>query len=94
VLEAVDPRVVEAAVNRMTPRQTERLGIFMGLFVRERVLWDYLENDKLLVRLNQIMRRLRLDLLPDGFSAVLSKARNIVDERAPKLLDCLPTFCR
>ncbi len=33
------------------------------LFRRENILWDYLEDGKLLVRLNQIMRRVRLERL-------------------------------
>ena len=90
VLEAVDARRVEAAVNRMAPRPTERLAVFIGLFCRERILWDYLEDDKLMVRLNQVMRRVRLAALPDDFATLLPAARRLVAERKTALLEGIP----
>jgi hypothetical protein len=39
VLSGVDPGIVEAAVNRMAPRPTQRLAIFIELYIRERILW-------------------------------------------------------
>jgi len=78
VLDGVDARKVEAAVNRMTPRPTSRLATFIELFRRERVLWDYREDGKLMTRLNQVMRRVRLDVLPGSFAAMLPAARTLV----------------
>jgi hypothetical protein len=86
-LDEVDAQRVEAAVNRMAPRQTERLALFIELFRRERILWDYLEDGKLMVRLNQIMRRVRLERLPDEFAAVLPAARRLVADRKIALLE-------
>jgi hypothetical protein len=90
VLEEVDAQRVEAAVNRMAPRPTERLAVFIDLFRRERILWDYLEDGKLMVRLNQIMRRVRLEPLPGEFAAVLPAARELVTERKRLLLEGIP----
>ena len=90
ILEAVDPGRVEAAVNRMAPRPTGRLAGFIELFLRERILWNYLEDDKLLLRLNQVMRRVRLDALPDQFVALLPAAREFVLERKDELLEGIP----
>ena len=90
VLDEVDAQRVEAAVNRMAPRPTERLAVFIDLFRRERILWDYLEDGKLMVRLNQIMRRVRLEPLPDEFAAVLPAARELVTERKSSLLEGIP----
>ena len=89
VLEAVDAQRVEAAVNRMAPRPTERLAAFIELFRRERILWDYLEDGKLMVRLNQIMRRVRLEPLPDQFAVVLPAARELVTGRKSLLLQAM-----
>jgi hypothetical protein len=86
----VDARRVEAAVNRMAPRPTERLAAFIEIFRRERILWDYLEDGKLMVRLNQIMRRVGLEGLPDEFAAVLPTARDLVMERKRLLLEGIP----
>ena len=90
VLEEVDAPRVEAAVNRMAPRPTERLAVFIDLFRRERILWDYLEDGKLMVRLNQIMRRVGLEPLPGHFAAILPVARKLVTERKRLLLEGIP----
>jgi hypothetical protein len=90
ILERVDATRVEAAVNRMAPRFTERLAVFIDLFRRERILWDYLEDGKLMMRLNQIMRRVGLQRLPDEFAAVLPAARESVSLRRGKLLESIP----
>ena len=64
----------------------DRLTAFIELFRRERVLWDYLENDRMMVRLNQVLRRARLDDLPDDFAATLSIARKPAADRKLDLL--------
>jgi len=91
VLETVEATRVEAAVNRMAPRSTRYLAIFIDHFRKERILWDYLEDGKLTVRLNQVMRRVRLAPLPEEFAAVLPAARQLVSERKNELLDGIPT---
>jgi hypothetical protein len=90
VLEEVDARRVEAAVNRMAPRPTRRLASFVGHFCHEQILWNYLEDDTLLMRLNQVMQRVRLAPLPDGFAALLPAARELVLERKDALLAGIP----
>jgi hypothetical protein len=87
VLKTADAKRVEAAVNRMAPRPTERLAVFIDLFRHERILWDYLEDGKLMMRLNQIMRRVGLEPLPGEFAAVLPVARKLVTERKRLLLE-------
>jgi hypothetical protein len=90
VLEGIDARQVEAAVNRMAPRPTQRLAIFIGHFCRERVLWDYLEDDKLVMRLDQVMRRVGLAPLPAPLAALLPAARKLVAGRKAALLEGIP----
>jgi hypothetical protein len=90
VLDEIDPRQIELAVNRMAPRPTERLAFFVGEFRRARILWDYLEDSKLVVRLNQVMHRVGLPLLPATFAVILPEARQIVAERKVELLDGVP----
>ena len=91
VLDGLDAQRIEAALNRMAPRPTRRLAAFIELFRRERVLSDYLEDDKLMVRLNQVMRRVRLARLPDEFAALLPAARRLVAQRREALLAGIPT---
>ncbi|MFH1265489.1 MAG: hypothetical protein ABIK89_07145 [Planctomycetota bacterium] len=78
-IESVDPRLVEDAVNRMAPRPTTRLAVMISRFCEARILWDYLEDVKLLKRLDQVMRRAKLAPLPERFLEVLPEARRRVD---------------
>jgi hypothetical protein len=89
LLDEIDPTLVQDAVNRMTPRQTERLTFMIAEFGRQRVLWDYLDDDRLLMRLNQVMRRVRLPLLPGDFAGIFPAARRIIGSRKNELLACV-----
>jgi hypothetical protein len=83
---AVDPQVIEAAVNRMASRPAERLAWFVGQFSQVRFLWDYLDDAKLCYRLNQVMRRVGLPELPPKFGSLLPEAREHVRRRQDELL--------
>jgi hypothetical protein len=89
-MESVDGRVLQEAVNRMAPRRTERLAPMFSAIVRERFLWDYLDDARLWRRLNQIMRRVGLDALGEGFQDVLAGARRRVADRRVELLSGIP----
>jgi hypothetical protein len=77
----VDRAMIEAAVNRIAARPTDRLAGFISIFCRERFLWDYTDDGKLLVRLNQVMRRVRLPALPGSFVELLPAMRSAVRAR-------------
>lgn len=85
-LEQIDPVEVEVAVNRMSREPTERLAMLLPLFLREQFLRDYIDPVRLLYRLNQVMRRIRLNPLPDSIVDVLAAGRTIVAERTAELL--------
>jgi hypothetical protein len=84
--DRLDAEFVAAAVFRMAQKPTERLRRFIPLFVRERFLADYRDANRLLFRLNQIMRRVTLNPLPASFEAALGPARAIVEKHAAGLL--------
>lgn len=84
--DAIEPQLIEEAVNRMAPRSTCRLAALIPLFSRERFLSDYLDDAKLRVRLNQVMRRVRLPELPPSFVHVLGPLRDRVAARRTELL--------
>ena len=90
-LGSVEGRQVQDAVNRMAPRPTARLALMISRFCREGTLWDYQEDAKLMVRLNQVMRRVGFAQLPDRFREVLPEARLRVDLCKPELLDGIHT---
>ena len=85
-LNALDPDIVADAVNRMATRHTDRLRQLIPRFSDERFLYDYLDDVKLLFRLNQVMRRVKLPSLPDAMLAILPGARRAVNERKTDLM--------
>ncbi len=92
LLAAVDGIWLQAAVNRVAPRPTVRLAPMFFGFRGQRILWDYLEDGKLLVRLSQVMRRVGLTELPGRFGAILPEARRLVEGRKTELLDGIPAM--
>lgn len=86
VLDRVDPQAVEATVNAISPTPTHRLAAFIRLFQRERILVDYQDSRRLLVRLNQVLRRVKLIPLPETGRRVLDSGRELVRRRLRDLL--------
>jgi len=86
VISSVEPLVVQQAVNAMAKQSTEFLAPLIARFVSERFLPDYLNDDRLLWRLNQVMRRVKLSPLPAETQAVLTAARPLVRGRLHELL--------
>ena len=86
LLDIADPNRVQEVVSRIAQRPTDRLAWMIRLFCRERILWDYLDDGKLLRRLNQIMRRVQLPELPEEFLDLLPAARRLVDRNKEPLL--------
>jgi hypothetical protein len=91
-MESVDPAQIEQLVNQIAPRPVEHMGWFIQRFCRERFLFDYADDGKLLFRLNQVLRRVRLPALPDSFRSVLTVARGQVSARREELLTEAPTI--
>jgi hypothetical protein len=85
-MESLDPATVQAAVNRMAPVPATRLGQLLPLFLTERFLEDYLDDKRLLYRLNQVMRRVKLSTLPTELLQLLPDARRLVAQRREELL--------
>ncbi|MEK6249771.1 MAG: hypothetical protein N2C12_16425 [Planctomycetales bacterium] len=88
-LKNIDARRLADAVTLMSGRRADGLAYLIPRFISERFLCDYGQDEKLLMRLNQVMRRVRLDPLPDRFLQVLPGARQNVRNRRNELLDPL-----
>ena len=86
VLREVDPRLVQEAVNMMAKQPTERLAPLIPRFIEERFLPDYLDDARLLRRLNQVMSRVKLPPLPAEVQTVFKHERHIVHDRLGDLL--------
>lgn len=85
-LDDVDPHAVQEVVNRSARRTTERLPVFVAIFLRERFLYDYLKSERLLYRLNQVLRRVKLHPLPEAATEVLDAGRELVRRHVKDLL--------
>lgn len=85
-ISSIDPRPIQSAINRMAKNPTARLEIFIPLFKREQFLRDYLDPKRLLVRLNQVMCRIKLSPLPNAAESVLRAGRELVSRRLEELL--------
>jgi len=89
-LATVDAERIQEAFNRMSPRATFRLAEMIRRIERERFLWDYLDDERLLVRLNQILGRVGLEPLPAGVRGLFAVLRRQVAERKGELLVGIP----
>jgi len=85
-LGSVDPLAVQQAVNTMSPRTTDQLALFIGLFLQSEFLRDYVDPKRLLSRLNQVMQRIRLNQLPDPVEGVLVSSWDLIRDRMHELL--------
>ncbi len=87
VIQSLDADAVQQSVNRMAKADdTNRLAPLIGRFYDEQFLRDYSAPPRLLFRLNQVMRRIKLRPLPDEIEEVLRAGCTIVRDRAGHLL--------
>jgi hypothetical protein len=82
----VNPALVQSGVNRIAAKPTTDLVHFIPRFLSERFLFDYTDDTKLLFRLNQVMRRVRLPPLTDSLRRLFPEFRQSVQSRAAELL--------
>jgi hypothetical protein len=82
----IDGALLEQIVNRMANQPARRLDEFLGMFTESRFLEDYADDQHLLLRLNQVMRRVGLDSIDARLIAWLPSARGRVVERFAELL--------
>jgi hypothetical protein len=85
-LTQLDSVAVSDAVSRITARDVESLRVLIPRFVTERFLCDYLDDGKLLTRLNHVMRRVQLPALPESLSELFPGMRTAVRDRRDELL--------
>ena len=85
-LREVDAGAVQGVVNRAARNSTNRLAGVIEMFREIRFLYDYLEFPSLLGRLNQVLRRVKLQPLSDRALPVLENGHALVTERAHELL--------
>ena len=85
-LGMIDADRVAAIVGEMVGGDASQLASIVRKFTAMRFLYDYVEDEPLTYRLNQVMRRVQLPELPPRFSSVLPAARGLVAEHRAALL--------
>jgi hypothetical protein len=98
-LAALDPAATENAIDRLATRAARdsaqeappqsgglRVATLIPRFIAERFLYDYLDDGKLLTRLNHVMRRVGLPQLPLSLAELFPAMRHRVRERMAELL--------
>jgi len=91
-LQRVSASLVQQTVNQIASRPTDQLQRLIPRFIAERFLYDYLDDSRLLVRLNQVMRRVGLPQLPSTLVPWLATARRRVSEARADLLSSPQTL--
>jgi hypothetical protein len=90
-LNELDPHLLQQHINALATKQSELLTTFIPKFQSEQFLADYRDDYRLLHRLNQVMRRAKLPLLPDSFLEILPAARTKVRQQMSELLPSTPS---
>ncbi len=81
----LDPGCLSAAVCDLAGQPVE-VARWLPIFCREQFLRDYADSARLAYRLNQVLRRVKLEPLPAGIEEPLSAGRSIVRSYADGLL--------
>ena len=85
-IDDISAKTVQRCVNTITGKSTDGLVSVMERFYAARFLYDYLDHDRLLYRLNQVMNRVRLAPLPESVRQWLPQAQKLVESRRLELL--------
>jgi hypothetical protein len=90
-LAALDPAITQAAISQLATQPTDKIAPLIPRFLNERFLYDYLDDAKLLTRLNHIMRRVNLPQLPLSLVELFPSLHSRVKQRQAELLSSLAT---
>lgn len=85
-LAKLDADLTQHAISRLATRPVDRIVMLLPRFLSERFLYDYLDDAKLLMRINHVMRRVGLPQLPAGLVELIPSLRQRVRERMADLL--------
>ncbi|KAA5544333.1 hypothetical protein FYK55_08260 [Roseiconus nitratireducens] len=86
LVESESPELIQRCVNEITGRPTDRLAATIRRYVEARFLYDYGDHERLLFRLNQVMRRVGLNELPPSVLPWLTIASELVESRRERFL--------
>jgi len=82
----LDADKVQDCLNHFASKPTTKLVGEIDHFLTERYLFDYLKDDGVRYRMNRVLGRLKLDLMPEESIAWLGEKREQVYQQAEMLL--------
>ncbi len=82
-----DPAAIESAVNQMATRPTTKLATYFPVFLRERYLYDYGDDKRLMFRVNHVLKRVKLNPVGDEIIPWVATARKRIYQCAGDLLE-------
>ncbi len=86
VIGMVSAFQLQTTVNQLAAHSTWQMESFLRRYMQESFLFDYLDDGRLLYRLNRVLSRVRLEPLGEDFVQVIDAAREIVRGRWRELL--------
>lgn len=87
VLAKIDPTKIANFVQTATDKPVPNMPRLIKGFIKERFLYDYADNAKLLYRLNGVMSRVGLAKIPDEMLDLLPRLREAVRARQNELMN-------
>ena len=85
-IRSLDADVIQRCVNVITGKPTDKLVQVVEKYTEMEFLFDYLDYERLLMRLNQVMKRVGLSKLPDDLIPWLAETDSLVESRRQRLL--------
>ena len=87
LLATIDPEKVQETVNLIAAKPTEKLAPAIRGVIKERYLFDYVDDAKTLYRINRVLKRIGLEEVDDAILPWIKEARQRVYDHIPELLN-------
>lgn len=88
-LASLDADSLQEKINGMATQTSDKLSWFVQKFHEERFLEDYCSDEGLFFRLNQVMKRVKLEVLPKETLQLFHELRPVVRDNASGMLDAV-----
>lgn len=85
-LAKLDALKIQSAINQFATKPTDKLAPEIGRFLKARYLFDYLIDEGVRYRMNRVLGRLELDLMPEDSIRWIGEKRELIYANAPALL--------
>jgi hypothetical protein len=89
-IQQVDGFWLQSAIERYANKSLATIPNFLNRFISVRFLFDYESDSGLLFRLNQVMQRVQLQIIPDSVIPWLAEARRVIANSTAQLLPNYP----